>query len=404
MGYTLDIEASELFERTYNASTRFVCSYGGTRSGKSFSILQSLIVKALSSQETKIVSVVRKSFPSLRLTIMKDFFDILEMLKIYEEKNHNKSDHTYQLGKWEFQFFSIDDPAKKRGAKRSILYINEATELDYESFFQLQIRTTDQVILDWNPSMVGWINEKVLTDPDCTVIHSTYKDNPFLPEGQIKEIEKLKDVDEQYYKIYALGEYAGNVDLIYSHTVIDGIPYEKIERGEIKLIALGMDWGFSNDPTVVVEVYKEGDNLYLNELLYEKGLTNNDIVEKLKGLGVDRYTEIIADSAEPKSIEELHRMRFNIKPAKKGPDSIKNGIDILRRHKIYITAQSTNLIRELNNYKYITDKDGNALNKPVDAFNHGMDAIRYVALNKLSEARAKGQYNIRIINNGVYAN
>ena len=322
---------------------------------------------------------------------MRDFFDILKKLELYDENAYNATEKAYQLGNSTIEFFSIDDAQKRRGTKRNILYINEANELTSEDFFQLQVRTTDQVFLDFNPSEYFWYNEELETRDDVEVIRSTYKDNPYLNDAQIKEIERLQFTDHQYYQIYALGQFAGDVDLVYTHSIIDDIPVDTA-----KLIALGLDWGYSNDPTTLVEVWKDKDNLYLNEILYDTNLTNSDIAAKLSEAGVDRYLEIIADSAEPKSIEEVRRMGFNIKPATKGPDSVNNGIDILKRHRIYVTKDSTNLIQEFRRYKWITDKNGNKLNKPIDAFNHALDAVRYVALNKLKEHK-KGVYAISFV-------
>ena len=193
------------------------------------------------------------------------------------------------------------------------------------------------------------------------------------------------------WRIYGLGERGTSRDVIFQFNEIDDIPVEKA-----KLIGVGLDFGFTNDPTSLIEVWKHEDNLYLNELLYDKGMTNQDIAEAMKEYNVDRFIDIIADSAEPKSVEEISRMGFNIKPAQKGPDSIKNGIDILKRHKLHVTKDSINLIKEFNNYKWVTDKDGNKLNKPIDMFNHALDAVRYVALNKL-KTKYSGHYNIRII-------
>jgi phage terminase large subunit len=294
------------------------------------------------------------------------------------------------LGSTLIEFFSIDDAQKRRGTKRDILFVNEANEISYEDFFQLNIRTTQTVYLDFNPSEQFWYNDKIQNRDDVTIIHSTYKDNPYLNQDQVNEIERLQFTDKQYYQIYALGEFAGAIDLVFSYTPVDDIP-----TTNAKLVALGMDFGFTNDPTTLVEIWKQTSDLYLNELMYDKGLTNQDIGDTMKQYGVDRYTEIIADSAEPKSIEEIRRMGYNIKPATKGPDSILNGIDILKRHRIYVTKQSTNIIKELNGYKWITDKDGNKLNKPIDMFNHALDAVRYVALNKLSNRTTS--YNIRIV-------
>jgi phage terminase large subunit len=324
---------------------------------------------------------------------MRDFMDILKQLDLYDVEQHNKTENTYQLNNTLIEFFSIDDAQKRRGTKRDILFVNEANEISYEDFFQLNIRTTEQVFLDFNPSETFWYNDKLQNRDDVTTIHSTYKDNPYLNQDQINEIERLQFTDLQYYQIYALGQFAGHVDLIYAYTPVDDIPVNIA-----KLVGLGMDFGFTNDPTTLIEVWKDNDSLYLNELLYDRGLTNQDIVNAMNGYGVDNYVDIIADSAEPKSIEEIRRLGFNIKPAQKGPDSILNGIDILKRHKIHVTKQSTNLIKELNSYKWITDKNGNKLNKPIDMFNHALDAVRYIALNKL-KVNNQGKYNISIVNN-----
>ena len=388
----LNIQATTVFQNNWNAKTRFVVNIGGSRSTKTYSILQLLIIKALESTEPLVISIVRKSFPSMRITVLRDFFDILKKLDLYSAENHNKSENTYQLNNTLIEFFSIDDSQKRRGSKRDILFVNEANELTHEDFFQLNIRTTQQVFMDFNPSETFWYNDQIQNRDDVTIIHSTYKDNPYLNEEQVNEIERLQFTDKQYYQIYALGEFAGHVDLIYTYIPVDDIP-----TFGAKLVALGLDWGYSNDPTALLEIWLWNDAVYFNELLYRPGLTNQDIVNELNQLGVDRYVEIIADSAEPKSIEEIRRAGFNIKPATKGPDSVMNGIDILKRHRIHVTKQSVNLMNELNKYKWIVDKNGNRLNKPIDAFNHALDAARYVALNKLTKSKSTGTYNIRII-------
>ena len=390
----LNIQATTVFQKNWDANSRYVVNIGGSRSTKTYSILQLLIVKALESTEPLVMSIVRKSLPALRISVMRDFFNILKQYDLYNAELHNKTENTYQLNNTLVEFFSIDDAQKRRGTKRDILFVNEANELDWEDFFQLQIRTTTQIFLDFNPSEQFWYNEQIQSRDDVTTIHSTYQDNPYLNEDQINEIKRLQYTDLQYYQIYALGEFAGAMDLVYSYTPVDDIP-----TNVAKLVALGMDFGYTNDPTTLVEVWKDTrDGIYFNELIYQQGLTNTEIAALLGSYGVDKYIEIIADSAEPKSIDEIKRYGFNIKPATKGPDSIMNGIDILKRHRLYVTKQSTNLIKELNNYKWVTDKNGNKLNKPVDAFNHALDAVRYVALNKM-KVDNKGVYNISIMSN-----
>ena len=281
-------------------------------------------------------------------------------------------------------------PQKIRGRKRHILWLNEANEFRFEDWIQLSLRTTENIYLDFNPSdPYSWIYDNVMNRDDCTFIKSTYLDNPFLPEETIKEIERLKNLDSNYWKIYGLGDMAQPTETIFRQfEIANNVPTEAT------LIAIGMDFGYSNDPTAIVEVFKLNDNLYINELLYSKGLTNQDIAQKLRELGITRQTEIIADSAEPKSIEELHRQNFNVKGAKKGADSINMGIDVLRRFKIHITKNSTNALNEFKYYKWLTDKNGHIVIKPAtNQQDHLLDACRYVALNKLMTNHS-GKYYI----------
>ena len=229
--------------------------------------------------------------------------------------------------------------------------------------------------------------DKIIPREDCTFIKSTYLDNPFLEPETIKEIERLK-IDDNYWRIYGLGEKGMSMAVIFRNTsLIDKIP------DNIKFIAYGLDWGYSSDPTALVEVYANDTDIYLNEIIYERALTNQDIGNRMRDLNIDRHQEIIADSAEPKSIEEIYRMHFNIKPAKKGADSIRMGIDVMRRYKINITKNSINTIKEFRNYKWKQDKNGNSLPVPVDSFNHSVDAVRYICLNKLIKNNS-GKYYV----------
>ena len=392
----LDIEASEVFEWNYGANKRFVINCGGTRSGKTYSILQVLIVKVLQSQDPLLISIVRKTLPSLKKSILRDFVEILQSMGLYNDTDHNKSDNIYRLNGSVFEFFSIDNAQKYRGSKRDILYLNEANEFNYEDVFQLQIRTTQQVYIDYNPSFEsGWIYDiEEQRKDEVDFFRSTYLNNPFLEQSLVDEIERLKDTDADYWTIYGLGERGRSMDLIYQFHEVDEIPTDRAE-----FVAIGLDWGFSNDPTTAIEVWKHDNTLYLNELLYKRGLTNSDIAEELRALGVDKRIDIVCDSAEPKSIEELRRFGYRTHPAKKGPDSILNGIDILKRHRICVTSDSLNLVTELSRYKWMKDANGTLLNRPTDAYNHALDAVRYVALNMLSQKK-RGQYNISITGAG----
>ena len=383
----LDVKVGPVFEKNWDSKTRITVNQGGSRSSKTYSILQLLVVLAM-QEKGKVYSIVRKSLPSLKMTAYRDFFEILRNLDLYDEAKHNKSDYTYTLNGNLFEFISLDQPQKKRGARRDYLFCNEANELSWEDFFQLLVRTTGKIWIDYNPSdAFHWIYDRLLTRDDVTYIQSTYKDNPFLDKSIVEEIERLATTDEDYWRIYGLGERGMSRATIFQFGNAE-VPQDAT------LLAYGMDFGYTNDPTALVAVYKSGDNLYLDELIYQTGLTNPDISNHFKSLNLDRRSEVFADSAEPKSIEELHRMGWNVKPTQKGADSVIVGIDVLKRHKIFVTPRSSNLIKEMQNYKWVEDKNGNLLNKPIDAFNHAIDAVRYAAYNKLSRPNY-GRYAIR---------
>ena len=382
------IQTNKVFNHLIKSDKRIIVEQGGTRSGKTYNILLWLIFYYTERNTAKTITICRKSFPSLRASVMRDFFDILREHDLYREEYHNKSSHEYHLNGNLVEFISLDQPQKIRGRKRNLLYINEANELFYEDWQQLIFRTDGRIILDYNPSeSFHWIYDRVIPREDCDFYQTTYRDNPFLDEKIKQEIERLQYTDEDYWRIYGLGERGMSRATIFQFGTSE-IPQEA------KLLSYGLDFGFTNDPSAIVAIYQHGDNLYLDELLYRTGMTNRDLHNHLQSLGLDRRDEIFADSAEPKSIEELHRFGWNVKPTAKGQDSINAGIDILKRHKIFATPRSNNLIKELQNYKWTEDKNGNLLNKPIDVMNHALDAARYAVFNKLSKPNY-GRYSIR---------
>jgi len=377
-----------------NSTKRICVLQGGTRSGKTYSILLALIEFAYKNKGKGLyITIARQTFPSLRSSSMRDFFEILKGENLYDERYHNKSNHIYTLYGNNFEFISVENGSMKiRGRKRSVLFLNECNQFTLENFIQLSLRTTFKVIIDFNPSEeYHWLYTHLIdADRDDVDFHiSTYKDNPFLQQSTIDEIERLKDVDENMYRVYAKGERGISTETIFpKFNIIDEIPENAKE------ISCGLDFGFSADPTCLCRVYRHDLDIYVDELIYEKGLTNQDIANRIKELGITRNTEIFADSSEPKSIHEIFLMGgINIKPTKKGHDSIRIGIDILKRHKINLTKRSVNLIKEFRNYKWIKDKNNQITNKPVDHWNHGIDAVRYVALNKLMVSYS-GKYYI----------
>jgi len=382
------IRTNKVFNHLKHSDKKIVVEQGGTRSGKTYNILLWIIFEYTYRNTGRTITICRKSFPSLRASVMRDFLDILRNYELYNEDYHNKSSNEYHLNGNLVEFISLDQPQKIRGRKRNLLYINEANELFYEDWQQLIFRTDGRIILDYNPSeSFHWIYDRVIPRDDCDFYQTTYRDNPFLDEQIKNEIERLKETDEDYWRIYGLGERGMSRATIFQFGTSE-IPQEA------KLLSYGLDFGFTNDPSAIVAIYQHGDNLYLDELLYRTGMTNRDLHNHLQSLGLDRRDEIFADSAEPKSIEELHRFGWNVKPTAKGQDSINAGIDILKRHKIFATARSNNLIKELQNYKWTEDKNGNLLNKPIDVMNHALDAARYAVYNKLSKPNY-GRYSIR---------
>lgn len=381
------IQTNKVFKHLQRSDKRITIEQGGTRSGKTYNILMWIIFEYSYEESDKVITICRKTFPSLRASVMRDFFDILRTHDIYYEEMHNKSNHEYYLNGNLVEFISLDQPQKIRGRKRNLLFVNEANELFFEDWQQLVFRTDGKIIIDYNPSdTFHWIYDKVIPREDADFYQTTYKDNKFLDPVIREEIERLRDTDEDYWRIYGLGERGSSRATIFQFSTADE------PKGQV--VAYGLDFGFTNDPTALIKVYKEGDNLYLEEKLYHTNLTNSDISHKLTELGMTRYDEIWADSAEPKSIEELHRMGWNIKPTAKGADSVMAGIDILKRHKLHVVKGSPNLTKELQNYKWQEDKNGNLLNRPIDAFNHLVDAMRYATFNRLSRPNY-GRYAIR---------
>ena len=396
------MEVTPVFTRNRATDKKIVVNRGGTRSSKTYSIAQLCALWLITGEIGKrtyihkgVWSTVRKHQTTLDKTVVRDFEEILQNEDWYGLVSHNKTKKTYSYKGRLVEFFGADDQQKLRGAKRNILYCNEANELEYrQEFFQLLMRTTDKIFIDFNPDDEDiWINteleQKRTNDKgDVETIVSTYKDNTFLPESLVEEIEYLQQTDPEFWKIYGLGEYGNITGLIYENvTFIPAIP------DNAKFVCYGLDFGFTNDPTAVIEIWKHDKDIYLNEMIYENGLTNEDIANRLKELGVTRQQEVICDSAEPKSIEELYRQGINSKPAKKGPDSIKNGIDILKRYNINVTNNSTNLRKEFRSYKWAVDRTGNSTGKPIDKFNHAMDAVRYGAIIHLAKHNI-GKYNI----------
>ena len=387
----LQINTSKTY-RDIEGSRRICVLQGGTRSGKSYSALQWILVKALSEADV-VISIVRKSFPSMRVSIMRDWIGILKDLGIWDEEKWSATEHIYSFDNGTIvEFMSIDNAEKRKGSARDYLFVDESNELSREDWFQLFIRTRKKSIIAYNPSFGTnhYIFNEIHTHPEADVYISTYKDNPYLERQLVEEIERLKDINPEYYKIYGLGLPGNNVGTIFSINLVDEVP----ENAEF--VSFGLDYGFTIDPTALVAVWKRDKDIFIDELIYKKGMVTSDIADELERLEVGRE-EIWADSAEPRLNEELYRLGFNVKPVKKGKDSIRMGIDLMMQYRLIVTKRSKNIIKEFGEYVWTQDKNGNFENIPVDYSNHALDAIRYVVMERMNAKRIKaGQYSISI--------
>jgi phage terminase large subunit len=383
----LEINTTITYTNQDNSPTRVTHHIGGTRSGKTYALLQWCIVKALENKE--IITIVRKTIPSLKRTVMKDFKDVMQLLDIWNENDFNISDRIYTFYNDSIiQFISTDDAEKLRGLKSTILWLEEANEIDEESYFQLQIRTTGAIILSYNPTVspYHWIR----TMSDCSRFFTTYKNNPYLDYNVKKAIEELKQTNPKAWKVYGLGEWVGNEKAIFEFAQCEWLP------DDAEFVAFGLDFGYSSDPTALASIWKYNNELYIVEHCYERGMVTNDIVTMLKGV-VNGREEIFADSAEPRLIEELYREGFNIKPVIKGKDSINFGIQVMQNYKINIPKTCQNLINEFYSYEWSSDRFGKQLDRPIDFNNHLIDAARYASMMKLSnKATAAGKYVISV--------
>jgi phage terminase large subunit len=353
---------------------------GGTSSSKTFSIIPILIQYALQEPNSEI-SIVAESIPHLKRGCIRDFIKIMVWLNSYKDQNFNKSDLKYKFSNGSYiEFFSADQPDKLRGARRDILFINECNNVHFEAYNQLAIRTKKFIYLDYNPTQEFWVHTELIKDPDSDFIILTYKDNEALDPAIVKEIEKAKEKAktskywENWWSVYGLGQVGSLEGVIFNNwNQIGNVPKDA------ELLGYGMDFGFTNDPTTLIALYRYDSKLLFQELIYRTGMITADIIRELKRLEVG-IIPIFGDSAEPKTIEEIRRAGFNIKPVEKGPDSVKFGLDILQEYEMLITSDSINLIKELRSYVWDTDKTGKTLNKPIDAYNHCIDAARYAGM------------------------
>lgn len=350
---------------------------GSARSSKTYNVLIWLIAYCLGHPGTRL-SIVRATLPAIKGSVLVDFKEILRRMGIYSERSLNKSEliYTFANGSWA-EFFSTDSEQKLRGRKRDILFVNEANELGFIEWQQLKMRTTRLSIIDYNPSFSDehWICGAVNQDPRTFHSVTTYRDNPFLEQTVIDEIESLREKNQSLWQVYGLGRQAVIEGLVFKHFgLCETIPPHVRHR------FIGMDFGFTNDPTAICEVALDGDTLYIDEIAYRTQMLSSDIIATLREAAP--RMRVISESADPRLIQEIYRAGIDIHPVKKFPGSVEAGLAKMQEYRIILTRRSTNVAKELRNYTYRQDKEGRWLNVPIDCYNHAIDAVRYVVMEE----------------------
>ena len=373
----------ELYRSNNDPQPRFLVNQGGTSSGKTYTIMQLLIVLSFSKARC-VITVTGQDLPNLKVGAMRDLDNVIHgSAYLMDWFRHNKSDSTYRGKNGALiEFKSYADAQDAKNGKRDWLFVNEANGVPYEVFWQLQIRTRKQVFIDYNPTARFWVHDKIIGRDDCKLIISDHRNNRFLTEDEHQKIEEIED--KELWMVYARGLTGKITGLVFTRwDVVDAMPALE----DCKMQGYGMDFGFTNDPTTLVDMRLAHGDLWVDLLMYHTGMTNPDIAEECKAQGFTRRQQIIADCAEPKSIAELVALGINVIPSVKGKDSIINGIDILRRYNIHITRRSAPLIEEFKQYKWKVLRNGDTTNDPIETWNHGIDAMRYVASMRLRAAR-----------------
>ena len=368
---------SDLLAAYVDPSVRVIALKGGTRSGKTWAVLQLLNTIAARSKKPRLISTVSETLPHLKRGAIRDFKNMLEADSAYNVNAWHDTDKIYSYNKGKLEFFSAADSGKVHGPARDVLYINEAINVPWEVYRQLAVRTTEKIILDYNPAYEFWVDSKLLPRPDVRLLHSTYLDNDMLTAAQIAEIESNMIIDPDWWKVYGLGETGSAQGLVIKNwDIVDALP----PRSEWKKAFIGVDFGWSAPTSIMLVVLSRGE-VWIDEIAYETNLDNPDIASKIIKAGYQGL-EAICDKAEPKSIKELKSAGINAVPSDN--KDIALGIRVMNRYKKHYTARSLGSIDENRKYRYAQDAEGNYSGEPIDKYNHAKDAERYVFLNRLS--------------------
>jgi len=387
----IPFDASVVFNKNYNAywtGKRLVINQGGTSSGKTWSILQVLIVIAITSPIPFTISVMSESVPHLKMGAIKDFKRIMGDSLIQDQFNLTDQIYDFYPSPSQIEFFSADNPSKVHGPRRDILFVNEVINVPKTVYDAAAIRTANIIFTDYNPCEQFWLMDEI-GKPGVEYIESTYLDAiRFLPKAIIEDIEKRQKTDPNWFHVYGLGKVGNVTGLVHpAFTQIDVMP--EPTPGAIDFY--GLDFGYTNDPSVLVHNIIIGDDLYSDQVFFQTGLMNNQIAKLMEQNGIRKSCdEIYADCAEPKSIDEIYQYGYNIKPCVKGPDSVLAGIQKVNQYRQHWTKRSVEAIKEQRNYRYIIDKNGKITNKPIEVWNHAMEARRQSVFTKLNEGGMPG--------------
>jgi phage terminase large subunit len=380
------IECNTQFYQTLNSDKRIIIHQGSSRSGKTYALCQYIIYLLTTRKDKLVITVARKTLPALKGSVYRDFIEIAQKVGIYYLAEINKAELTFKYKNHLVEFISLDNEMKVRGRKRNICWLNEANEFFLSDFEQLALRTSERILCDFNPSdVIHWLYD-ISNRSDAELFITTFEDNAFLDEEIKKEILRMKETDADRWRVFGLGLRANfKTGAIYDNW--NWIEYKDFLEKEHCEIAYGIDFGFSNDPTTIIEIRRKNDRLYIHELLYKKGLTNQDLYQEIRQLKLEEEL-FICDSAEPKSIEELKRLGLYVKPSQKGKDSVLNGISTIKEYTVFASKESKNLFTEYQYYVWESNRDGERINKiKQNGQDHLMDGLRYGVTTGLARSR-----------------
>ena len=398
----LEIEGNRILDEMLASNHRYILNVGGSRSGKTYAILQYILIYCLKNKD-KVVTIARKTFPSLRLGAYREFIDMLKTYDIYKQENHNKTNNFYNLNGNTIQFISLDQSIKLRGLKHDLVFVDEVNEIEKDEADQLFMRTTEKIIMAQNPSDALHWSLKLKANPECLYLHSTYVDNPFLPQAIINQIESYKLTDEDLWLVYGCGLPSKNNELVYNTYEFwtdedelyevdeDGIKHPKFED-----VIVGCDWGYQH-PSAIVKLWVDSNykRIWIKELIHESYLTTDDLIVKMKSSDIEEL-RLYGDSAEPKTIESVRRAGFDIEPAIK---EVREGIDCVKSYKMYVNTSSVKILEELRRYKWKFKGDIKT-DEPVKLFDDGLSALRYALYTWTYKTQRRNAYDfdIEIIN------